>query len=93
MKMRGRLLKPDGAHLLLRRMAHSKAGWDKLKQAYEGTSNVKRSRIDMLATRFETLRMGESETIEEFSGKLSSIANEAQNMGRNTKTRSWSRNC
>ncbi|CAA7027777.1 unnamed protein product [Microthlaspi erraticum] len=63
----------------------AKVAWDKLKQAYEGTLNVKRSRIDMLATRFENLRMGESETVEEFSGKLSSIANEAQNMGKKYK--------
>lgn len=46
----------------------SKEAWDKLKKTYEGTSNVKRSRLDMLASKFETLKMEDNETIEEFSG-------------------------
>ncbi|KAG7552201.1 GAG-pre-integrase domain [Arabidopsis thaliana x Arabidopsis arenosa] len=49
------------------------------------TSSVKRSRIDMLASQFENLTMDEMETIEEFSGKISAIASEAHNLGKQYK--------
>jgi len=63
----------------------AKEAWDKLAKAYEGTSSVKRSRIDMLASQFENLTMDESENIEEFSGKISAIASEAHNLGKKYK--------
>ncbi|KAG7599440.1 Ribonuclease H-like superfamily [Arabidopsis suecica] len=63
----------------------TKDAWDKLAKAYEGTSSVKRSRIDMLASQFENLTMDEMETIEEFSGKISAIASEAHNLGKQYK--------
>ncbi|KAG7537093.1 GAG-pre-integrase domain [Arabidopsis suecica] len=62
----------------------AKEAWDKLAKAYEGTSSVKRSWIDMLASQFETLTMEESETIEEFSGKISAIASEVHNLDTDT---------
>nr|AAC95170.1 copia-like retroelement pol polyprotein [Arabidopsis thaliana] len=63
----------------------AKEAWDKLAKAYEGTSSVKRSRIDMLASQFENLTMEETENIEEFSGKISAIASEAHNLGKKYK--------
>ena len=52
---------------------------------YEGTSTVKRARLDYLASQFENLRMTEEESVTSFSSKLRSIANEAIVLGKNFK--------
>ena len=52
---------------------------------YEGTSTVKRARLDYLASQFENMRMTEEESVTSFSSKLSSIANEAIVLGKNFK--------
>ena len=51
--------------------------WNILQTAHEGTPLVKISKLQMLATRFEDLRMMENKTISEFNSKLCDIANEA----------------
>ncbi|XP_024011253.1 uncharacterized protein LOC112086523 [Eutrema salsugineum] len=52
---------------------------------YEGTTKVQNSRKDMLASRFENLKMEEDETISEFSSKLSALAQEAAVLGKKYK--------
>lgn len=59
--------------------------WDILKVSIEDTSNVKRTWIDILASQFVILSMGEDEMIENFRNKLSSIANEDQVLGKKYK--------
>jgi len=49
---------------------------------YEGTSTVKRARLNYLASHFENLRMTKEEFVTSFSSKLSSIANEAIVLGK-----------
>ena len=44
--------------------------WNILQTAHEGTPLVKISKLQMLATRFEELRMMENETISDFNSKL-----------------------
>src|ERR1044072_4455490 len=44
----------------------AKEAWDILKTAHEGTSRVRMSRLQMLTTQFENLRMSEEQTIAEF---------------------------
>ena len=63
----------------------AKDAWDTLVEYYEGTSTVKRARLDYLESQFENLRMTEEESITSFSSKLSSIANEATVLGKNFK--------
>lgn len=46
----------------------------------------------MLASKFENLQMDENESLEELSGKLSAIANEAQTMGKTYKDKKLGRN-
>src|ERR1044072_47040 len=53
----------------------AKDAWDILKRAHEGTSTVRMSRLQMLTTQFETLRMGEDQTIAEFHMQIRDIAN------------------
>ncbi|KAG7559347.1 Nucleic acid-binding OB-fold [Arabidopsis thaliana x Arabidopsis arenosa] len=52
---------------------------------YEGTAKVQTSRKDMLASRFENLKMEENESISDFSSKLSSLAQEASTLGKKYK--------
>ncbi|XP_012852712.1 PREDICTED: uncharacterized protein LOC105972316 [Erythranthe guttata] len=59
----------------------AKRAWDILQTAYEGTTPVRLSKLQMLATRFEDLRMKEDETIADFNSKLCDIANEAHGFG------------
>src|ERR1044072_1927759 len=53
----------------------AKEAWEILKTAHEGTSRVRMSRLQMLTTQFETLRMGEDQTIAEFHMQIRDIAN------------------
>ncbi|XP_010451604.1 PREDICTED: uncharacterized protein LOC104733749 [Camelina sativa] len=63
----------------------AKEAWDILQVHYEGTTKVQSSRKDMLASRFENLRMEEHESISDFSSKLSSLAQEALILGKKYK--------
>lgn len=60
----------------------AKEAWDILQNAFEGTANVRRIRLDLLASQFEDIKMRDDEKIGDFSAKLSSIANEAQVLGK-----------
>ncbi|XP_010431414.1 PREDICTED: uncharacterized protein LOC104715730 [Camelina sativa] len=63
----------------------AKEAWDILQIQYEGTTNVQSSRKNMLASRFENLRMEEHESISDFSSKLSALAQEAITLGKTYK--------
>ncbi|TYK29846.1 gag-pol polyprotein [Cucumis melo var. makuwa] len=55
----------------------AKGAWDILEVAFEGTSKVKISRLQILTSRFEALQMTEEETIVEFNVRVLDIANES----------------
>ena len=59
----------------------AKEAWETLKTAHEGTSRVRMSRLQMLTTQFETLRMGEYQTIAEFHMQIRDIANSSFALG------------
>ncbi|KAI3450426.1 hypothetical protein Pfo_007091 [Paulownia fortunei] len=59
----------------------AKEVWDILQVAYEGTTSVRLSKLQMLASRFEDLRMEDNETIVDFNAKLCDIANECHALG------------
>ena len=59
----------------------AKDAWDILQITFEGTGDVKRSKLQMLTTRFENLRMLENETIADFYAKLCDISNESFALG------------
>ena len=52
-----------------------------LETAHEGTHAVRLSKLQILTTRFENLRMKEEESIGEFNARLCDIANEAFALG------------
>ena len=55
--------------------ATAKEAWDILEVTHEGTSTVRRSKLQLLTTKFENIRMEETETFMEFYTKLSYICN------------------
>ena len=64
---------PDEFH----RISHvkiAKEAWTILETTYEGTKKVKDTKLQMLTTRFEELKMGDDETFDSFYGKLNEIA-------------------
>lgn len=63
----------------------AKEAWDTLQLYYEGTTNVRRSRLDALASQFKNLRIDENERVTEFSAKISAIASETNVIGKKHK--------
>lgn len=55
--------------------------WNILVVAHEGSSKVTMSRLQLLATKFENLKMEDDETIIEFNMRLLDIANESLALG------------
>jgi len=58
----------------------AKDAWDILRTTHEGTFKVKSSRIQLLTTKFESLRMQEDETIHDYYNVLD-IANSFDSLG------------
>ncbi|KAI3465123.1 hypothetical protein Pfo_021786 [Paulownia fortunei] len=59
----------------------TKEEWDILQVAFEGTASIRMTKLQMLASRFEDLRMLESESTTNFNGKLCDIASEVYAFG------------
>ena len=62
-------------------MKWPKEAWDILKTTHEGTSRVKMSRLQLLTSKFENLRMKEDENIHEFHMSILEIANASGALG------------
>lgn len=58
-----------------------KVAWTILETVYEETLVVKASRLQMLTTRFEEIRMTKDESFDEFYAKLNDIVNSSSNLG------------
>ena len=51
----------------------AKEAWQILKTTYEGTKKVKDTKLQMLTTHFEELKMSEDESFDSFYGKLNEV--------------------
>ncbi|CAM8978189.1 unnamed protein product [Rhodiola kirilowii] len=60
----------------------AKEAWDILQMAYEGTDKVRNSRMQMITTKFEEIKMKESETISEYNTRVLELSNEAAALGK-----------
>ena len=63
---------PDELH----RISHItivKEGWQILETTYEGTKKVKDTKLQMLTTRFEELKMSKDESFDSFYSKLNEV--------------------
>ncbi|CAI9771535.1 unnamed protein product [Fraxinus pennsylvanica] len=54
--------------------------WDILTTTHEGTKTVKNSKLQMLTTKFEEIRMKDDESFDEFYAKLNDIVNSIFNL-------------
>lgn len=59
----------------------AREAWLILETNFEGTSKVRLQRLQLLTSKFEALKMDESETIGEFNAKLRDISNECYALG------------
>ncbi|XP_075085059.1 uncharacterized protein LOC142168296 [Nicotiana tabacum] len=55
--------------------------WEALQLAHEGTTQVKKSKIDMLTTKYELCRMKDDESIQDMHTRFTSIINEIHSLG------------
>ncbi|XP_073120251.1 uncharacterized protein [Henckelia pumila] len=55
--------------------------WKKLQTHCEGSASVKKTRMRLINSNFEKMRMEESETIMEYNGRLMSLSNESFVLG------------
>nr|XP_016477134.1 PREDICTED: uncharacterized protein LOC107798626 [Nicotiana tabacum] len=55
--------------------------WEALQIAHEGTTQVKKSKIDMLTTEYELFRMKDDESIQDMHTRFTSIINDLHSLG------------
>ncbi|XP_075103849.1 uncharacterized protein LOC142178407 [Nicotiana tabacum] len=55
--------------------------WEAFQTAHEGTTQVKKSKIDMLTTKYELFRMKDDESIQDMHTRFTSIINELYSLG------------
>ena len=55
--------------------------WNILQIVHEGIKAVKINKLQQLTTRFESIRMSDDESFNEFYAKLNDIVNSAYNLG------------
>ena len=63
----------------------AKEAWEILETTYEGTKKVKDTKLQMLTTRFEELKMSEDESFDSFYGKLNEVVIGKFNLGEKTE--------
>ena len=63
----------------------AKEAWEILETTYEGTKKVKDTKLQMLTTRFEELKMSEDESFDSFCSKLNEVVVSKFNLGEKTK--------
>ena len=62
-------------------VSFAKEAWQILETIYEGTKKVKDTKLQMLTTRFEELKMSEDESFDSFYGKLNEVVFGKLNLG------------
>ncbi|PNX99503.1 gag-protease polyprotein, partial [Trifolium pratense] len=66
---------------LIKKCVSAKQAWKILENVHEGTSKVKMSKLQILTTQFENLRMKEEETIQEFHMTILDYDNQFDSLG------------
>ncbi|KAL4385163.1 hypothetical protein GQ457_15G023990 [Hibiscus cannabinus] len=64
---------PEDILLQIAKKKTTKEIWESIKTRYLGSERVKKARVQTLRNEFDALRMKETETIGEFTGKLSAM--------------------
>jgi len=66
---------------MIKQCTIAKDAWEILKTAHEGTSKVKSSRLQLLTTKFENLKMKEDENIHDYYMNVLDITNSFDSLG------------
>ena len=77
-------MSPDEFH----RISHitvAKEAWEILETTYEGMKKVKDTKLQMLTTQFEELKMSEDESFDSFYSKLNEVVVSKINLGEKTE--------
>ncbi|GKE18184.1 zinc finger, CCHC-type containing protein [Tanacetum coccineum] len=72
---------PEEQLLQITKHKTAKAIWDALKTRHIGEQRVQQARLQTLKSDFEMLHMKEDETIDTFTGKLTTLVNKAASLG------------
>ena len=72
---------PETLVLQLGELDSSKKVWDAIKSRYVGAERVREARLQTLMSDFERLKMKDSETIDDFVGKLTEIRSKSAALG------------
>ncbi|VFQ92874.1 unnamed protein product [Cuscuta campestris] len=67
---------------LISNCTEAKKAWEILETTHEGDERVKTAKIQILITKYESLRMDDKERIANFHGRVRELANEAENLKR-----------
>ena len=63
-------------------ISNVEVAWNILQIVHEGTKAVKINKLQQLTTRFESIRMSDDESFDEFYAKFNDIVNSAYNLGK-----------
>ena len=63
----------------------AKEAWQILETTYKGTKQVKDTKLQMLTTRFEELRMSEDKSFDSFYSKMNEVVIDKFNLGEQTE--------
>ena len=72
---------PETLILQIGNLDTTKEVWDAIKTRHLGSERVKEARLQTLMAEFECLKMKETEKIDDFVDKLSSISSKASELG------------
>ena len=75
---------PDEFHKILH-VTVAKKAWEILETTYEGMKKVKDTKLQMLTTRFEELKISEDESFNSFYSKLNEVVASKFNLGEKTE--------
>ena len=71
----------DSVFTSIMHLETSKSIWDELKRRFEGSERVKSVKLLTLKREFENLKMKDSETVKDYSSKLSELVNQMRLYG------------
>ncbi|TXG72546.1 hypothetical protein EZV62_001125 [Acer yangbiense] len=75
----------DSVFTSIMHLETSKEIWDELKERYEGSERVRNVKMLTLKREFEMLKMKESESVKDYSSKLSELVNQMRLYGETTE--------
>lgn len=72
---------PEDTLFLLAEKETAKAAWEALKTMYMGAERVREAKVQTLKSEFEALRMTESESVDDFAVRLTTIVSKIRGLG------------